>query len=115
LAGHVPAGRPDRSRHPALVERGLPDRRTGFCEFRSEGRCWSSRLGSDSRSRPYPVYRLTEVDFHKETAWAEAEIAQARTMRAVPTMRQVSGRMTDMVRAWKLASEDPGARRGAAR
>jgi hypothetical protein len=31
-------------------------------------------------------------------------------MPAVPTMRQVSGRITDLVRAWKLATDDQRAR-----
>src|SRR5712692_3203741 len=94
----------------ALVERGLRERRTASYEFQERRTVKELEARIQRLIKAYAVYGLNEADFRKETARAEAELAQARAIPAVPTMRQVSGRITDLVRAWKLATEDQRAR-----
>ena len=53
---------------------------------------------------------MTLEQFRKERADIEARIAKAHSVPEVPTVRQVSVRLTDLVRAWSRANDDQRAR-----
>jgi len=94
-----------------LVERGLKQRQTNWRE-------WDERLSMKAlearleRTRKlWTVYDdITEAEFRAEREVIEKEIARVRALPEVPTVRQCSHRITDIVAAWRDANADQRAR-----
>ena len=94
----------------AVLERGLRQRRTAPSEFdeRRTTKALTTRL-----ERTTDLYRWGHIgkdDYQRERAAIEAELAQLQGQPAVPSVRQFSARITDLVAAWEDATPDQRSR-----
>ena len=97
-----------------VVERGLRQRRTVNQDLVERRTVKELEARIQRLTMAWAIHGLNEADFLREKAAAEAQLAEARAVPALPTMRQMSARITDLVHAWESASEDQRARLAAA-
>ena len=94
-----------------LLERGLRQRKTASQDL-NEHRTVAELEARLARAvKAWQVYGvMTEEQFRQEKAEVDARIARARALPSPPTIRQVSARITDLVRAWDGANAEQRAR-----
>ena len=97
-----------------VVERGLRQRRTVNQDLVERRTVKELEARIQRLTMAWAIHGLNEADFLREKAATEQQLAEARAVPALPTMRQMSARITDLVHAWESASEDQRARLAAA-
>src|SRR5206468_9920050 len=98
-----------------LVERGLRGRRTAVQDLRERHSVKELEARIERLTKAWAVYgTLNEADYRAEVDRARAEIAKARAVPELPTIRHLSQRLTDLVQAWHDATSEQRARLAAA-
>jgi DNA invertase Pin-like site-specific DNA recombinase len=94
-----------------LVERGLRQRRTAPQDLQERHTVKELEARLARAVKAWQTYGvMTEEQFRQEKATVDGLIAKAQAIPDPPTMRQVSARLTDLVRAWSRATDDQRAR-----